>query len=320
MKNNTEYSLKGDAFGLLGGMLWGIDTVLIGIVLAMSPLKNYVIIAPLVATFLHDFCSTIWLLIYTGFQKNLKLFFSSFKTRGAYVVMLAAIFGGPLGMTGYVQAIHYIGAGNTAIISAAYPAFGALLGRIFLKERLNRLGIFGLTLTVAATIVLGTVSGGGNQNSMIGFAFAIMCVVGWGSESVISSFGMREMLPDIALQIRQMTSAIVYLVVILPLFKGYRLVLNTLMNQPTILLIAITALAGSISYLMYYRSIKYIGPTIAMGLNISFSAWTVVFGFFAGSDFSILKIVIAIIIILGCVLTAGKPQDFMEQISKFKRE
>ena len=44
-------------YGLLSGILWGLDTVLLGIALTMTPFistEQAIFLAPLVSTFLHD--------------------------------------------------------------------------------------------------------------------------------------------------------------------------------------------------------------------------------------------------------------------------
>ena len=62
-------------YGIGSGALWGLDTVILAIALALNPF----------ATDAH--------------------------------VMVAALLGGPIGMSGYLLAIDQIGAGYTAIIS-----------------------------------------------------------------------------------------------------------------------------------------------------------------------------------------------------------
>ncbi len=49
---------RGAWFGLLGGITWAIDTILIGIVLSsqlMIENTSIIFLAPLISTFLHDF-------------------------------------------------------------------------------------------------------------------------------------------------------------------------------------------------------------------------------------------------------------------------
>ena len=47
--------------------------------------------------------------------------------------LLAALLGGPVGMSGYLIAINNIGPGYTAIISTFYPAVGTLLAFLFVS-------------------------------------------------------------------------------------------------------------------------------------------------------------------------------------------
>ena len=52
--------------GLAAGIFWALDTVILGIALAMTPFvstEQAVFLAPFVSTFIHDFCSGIWMLL-----------------------------------------------------------------------------------------------------------------------------------------------------------------------------------------------------------------------------------------------------------------
>ena len=66
----------------------------------------------------------------------------------------------------------------------------------------------------------------------------------------------------------------------------------------------VSALAGTTSYLFYYKGIDAIGPAKAMALNISYSAWAVVFGTFMGAIPGPLEIACCIVIICSTVLSA----------------
>lgn len=57
----------GTSCGFLSGILWGLDTVLTGIVLSMSPFidgSEAITIAPIVSALLHDTFSSILMMIY----------------------------------------------------------------------------------------------------------------------------------------------------------------------------------------------------------------------------------------------------------------
>ena len=70
-------------------------------------------------------------------------------------------------------------------------------------------------------------------------------------------------------------------------------------------IILLAALAGTISYLFYYKAIDTIGASRGMALNISYSAWAVVFGIFAGVVPGAFEIICCIVIIVGTVLSAS---------------
>jgi len=53
--------------GILAGVTWALETVILGIALQMSPLTSDVriaFLAPFIATFLHDAFSAIYMLLY----------------------------------------------------------------------------------------------------------------------------------------------------------------------------------------------------------------------------------------------------------------
>ena len=133
--------------------------------------------------------------------------------------MLAALLGGPIGMTGYLIAINNIGPGYTAIISTFYPAFGTLLAFLLLGERMRPRQIVALMVALAAVAVIGWSSSSEETtgSALIGVLAALGCVVGWGSEAVLLAWGMRDDIVDneTALHIRQTTSGLTYLLIVI---------------------------------------------------------------------------------------------------------
>ncbi|WP_456959810.1 DMT family transporter [Lysinibacillus sp. TE18511] len=314
----TEYEKKGLWIGLFGGILWGVNTVTIGIILSRSIFADYIFIAPLISTFLHDTFSSIWMMLHTLLLKRTHQLKQSLKSRSGKVVMVAALLGGPIGMSGFMLSINFIGPSYTAIISSMYPAVGSFLSFLFLKEKVTTKNIIGLSLAIIATIFLGLTSQEEPENLIFGLSCALLCVLGWGSESVISAYGMKnDVLPSLALQIRQTVSAIVYGLLIVPIIGGIPLV-KLILQDFTIILFALTALAGTASYLFYYTSINRVGPIKAMGLNISYSAWAVLFGLLVGFEAGIKELLLAFLIITGSILTTNNPKEFFSIIT-FKR-
>ena len=299
-------------FGLLSGILWGLDTVILGIGMAMAPYvgsAEAMAFASIVGSFLHDALCAIWLLVYMGARHRLGDTLAALRTRSGKVVMLGALLGGPIGMTGYVIAIANLGAAYTAIISAFYPAFGAALAFLLLKEKMGRGQIVALFVALFGVMAMGLLSAGDSQivNAPIGLLGAALTVVGWGSEAVLCAWGMRDDNVDdeTALHIRETTSALVYGIVVLPLSGAWGFAAQAAPSAATGF-IALAGLAGVASFLFYYRGISAIGAAKAMALTISYSAWAVVFGLLLlGTVPTPATVACCVAIVAGTVLAAS---------------
>lgn len=296
--------------GLMSGIFWGLDTVILGIALSMPVFNEgsaIIYFAPFISTFWHDLSSSFWLTIYMILKKQYKLFFYAVKSKAGKYIIFAAIFGGPIGMSCYLIAIKNIGPGYTAVISSMYPALGAFLAHIFLKEKMNLVQIVGLILATVGVIALGY----SGQNYIysdftIGFISAILCCLGWASEAVICAYGMKE--PEVgneqALQIRQFTSSIVYLFIIVFLVKNTELTFK-MFNTIELKYIFVAAFFGTISYLFYYKAIIKLGASKAMPLNITYSSWAIIFSMFLLNIIPDLKTIFCgVVIIIGSLLAA----------------
>lgn len=313
--------------GILAGITWSLETIVLGIALAMTPFvssEQAIFLAPFVSTFLHDACSAIWATIFNGARGNLGNVWRAFRTKSGKWVVLAAVIGGPIGMTGYVLAINYMGASIGAVASAIFPAIGAILAYFLLKEKMQwyrwvflivtLLGVYGLSYSPDLDV----------KNFWIGTIGALMCAFGWGIEAVVIAKGLQdpEVKDEYALQIRQTTSALVYGIIILPLLKGWGLTIQLFTSRTGWLLpvIVVAAFFATTSYLCYYKAIYRIGASKAMALNVTYAAWAIVFTVVLLRDTSVLTplTVICGLIVLVCGIFAAA--DFKELFSKHKSE
>ena len=81
-------------------------------------------------------------------------------------------------------------------------------------------------------------------------------------------------------------------------------------------LVALAALAGTASYLFYYKGIATIGAAKGMALNISYSAWAVLFGLvLLGTVPGPVEIICCVAILCGTILAAC---DWKELFSRTK--
>ena len=299
----------GKRYGFFSGALWGLDTVVLAIALAMTPFLDFGQSA-LAGAVLHDVACALILLVYMGVRGRLTDTVKALRTRPGKSVIVAALLGGPIGMSGYLIAIDNIGPGLTAIISTFYPALGTLLAFILLKERMAPRQIVALLVALGAIVATGwsatsePIEGG---NAILGVVGALACVIGWGSEAVILTWGMRDEAVDneVALQIRETTSAAVYLFVVAPIAGVFGFTLHSLAHLSAGV-VALAGLAGTASYLFYYKALSAIGASRGMALNISYSAWAIIFAlaFPPHTIPTLTQVICCVVILVGTVLAA----------------
>lgn len=301
--------------GVAAAITWALDTVILSIALsnaAFVSTPQAIALASFTSTFLHDASSAVFSFLYMAIRRKLSQTWETLRSREGLVVVGGALIGGPVGMTGYVLAINNIGAAYTAAISAFFPAYGAFLATVFLKERMHAYQWVGLFACVAGVAALGyspvdSIPG----DWTLGVIGSLVCVFGWGTEAVVIDWGLRNASVDdeCAMQIRQTTSAVTYALVIIPLLGGWGCTLDIIASS-AMPVIALAALLGTVSYLCYYRAIAKIGASRAMALNITYSAWAIPFSLLLlGTMPDPRGIVCAVVIILGAITAAA---DFRE--------
>lgn len=306
-------------YGIGSGALWGLDTVILAIALALNPFATDAH-ASLVSAALHDAICALILLIFMAVRGRLKDTWRAMHTRSGRAVMVAALLGGPIGMSGYLLAIDQIGAGYTAIISTFYPALGTALAVAVLKERMRPRQVIALAVAIGAIIATSYTSTSVSGSALWGVLGALAAVVGWGCEAVILAWGMRDDAVDneTALQIRETTSALTYLVLVVPLGGALSSTGQALTSPGAMGLVALAAAAGTASYLFYYKAIDLLGAARAMALNISYSAWAVLFAFLLQSIVPApIQIVLCVVILVGTVLAAT---ENWRELTSFKRQ
>lgn len=321
-----NYAKKGIISGLIAGGAWGLDGVLMGMVLVLAPFKynTSIFIVPLVGACLHDGFAALWIFINNLINGKWRDYIRTLKTKPGKIIIVAAVLGGPVGMSANLIAIYFSGASYTAAITAVYPAIGAVFGLIFLKEKITVRIWIGIILSILGSFIVGFSP---PKNYIypffyLGIGFAVIAAVGWALEGVISTYGMDLVDSDIAIGIREAISFIIYVVVIMPIYghSGYKLILNSLLTISG-LYIALIALIGGISFLSWYRAMNSTGVTRAMGLNVTFALWSVFFGWLLnGLQISMNLIVGVVIISFGTILTIDNPKNLVNLRSLHKEE
>lgn len=287
-------------YSFLSGLLWGIDTVLLAVLTTLFTLAgsnahensiSLVILTGIIGALLHDIVCAIFMWIYISTRKKLHKTFEILKNPKIFIIIIvSSLLGGPLGMSGYVLAANTIGAGYAAAISALYPAFGAVLSAVVLRERLSAKKYIAFSLALIAVGILGyyscndaqnTVSSTNILNVLLGLSGALLSVIGWGSEAVVCAWATRKQSIDdeTILHIRETTSAISYTIIASILCFASHIEISKIfesLNLTTLPIIIAIGLLGTGSYLSYYRGIAQVGASRAMAANVTYAVWAMV--------------------------------------------
>ena len=284
MKNKS-----GISFGLFSGLFWGLGLTISAYIFSLYN------ISPFVVAVVHDLIS-IFILASILLIKYKRIDFKIFTNIRNVSVIIGALLAGPIGMQCNLYAVKYIGSGLTSSITAIYPAVSVMLAVIFLRHKVSTKTIVGIALIIAGIFIQSYKSEQVNS-FYIGFLFALICAVAWGSESVLSSYAMSNHLTEIeTLLIRQVTSFLAYLVIVM--FNG--VTIGEVADSKLGGLIFLFVLSNMVSYIMYYIAINRLQPAKATGLNVSYVVWTVIFSaIFLGIGLSFQVIITSLIIIFG---------------------
>lgn len=294
----------GILIGLISGLLWGIDTILIQYTTnnLNSIFFNTIHISIIVA-FFHDAFSSIYISLICFINKSKIKKLEHIKLSTKILIIISSIFSGPIGMTGYVLAIEYLGVGYSASISATYPIISYILSFFILKDKLNLKKFIGL-LFVISSVILISYDASSVSNFYLGIFSIFLCVMGLGFESVVCSYVMDKdkINPIQILKIRQISSSLFYIIVIIPNIN-YSFSLNiNLFDLEFINIILLTSFFGTLSYMFYYISNNKIGAIKSTILNVTYVFWSIILNIiFFDENISLILLFSSILLTLGII-------------------
>ena len=298
MEINSNNYRKGIMFGILVGIVWGLDGVLMGqtglspvftdqtyaMELGISPLTFA--FSPLVTAFFHESFCFFWVAVFLMMKKQLRqAFYILLHTKKGRATALAALVGSPIGMSAYLLGIKFAGAPYASSISVIYPGVGALISWLVLKEKLSKHAVIGIAISLLGSFMLGfKPSGDVPATFMKGVLFACLAVLGWALEGVIIGFAMKhvkgedtvEAAPQQLLCLRYFIAMIAYAVIVLPAIQGYSMA-GVIVSQGLVFRYAGIAILGAITYLSWYKAVDLIGAAMGTALNSTAALWTIIF-------------------------------------------
>ncbi|WP_427813985.1 DMT family transporter [Enterococcus sp. 22-H-5-01] len=315
-KMTASFTRQGLVAGFVSAITFGLYSTVSAYAMMKDPLIGAagLFAAPFVASALNDTIAAIWLILFNTIKGRFKEIGRSLAIFPGLMVILGALFGGPIANGAYLMGIA--SAGTAAIpISALFPMFGALFAKVFLKQDISKRVAGGMIICIAGAIMISMDGGGAvGNNFFFGIICAFIAAIGWGMEGVFSAFGMSMIDSNIAITIRQGVSGFVFIVVVLPIFKALGLFTDVLAAPNLVLIIALGALFAAASFLAWYVANSKVGVATGMSINSTYVLWGVIFSvIFLRSTLSPMMILGAIIITAGAIIVSVNPLDFIKK-------
>lgn len=321
-QKNMHYVKKGILWGLLGGVLCGFLTIFEDAGLASEPFSSAASLSlfavPVIFGFLQDLSSCLCVLVANTLKGKTREYLRVVNTKPFFLLAVSGIIGGPGAALAYLLGVYFAGPFFPVVLSAIFPALGAILARIFLKERISKRSWIGIVLAVIGAMTVsvgsGTVDVSAYPNFKLGLLFGLLAAVGWAVEGVVSNAGMDFIDPEVANGVRFSVSVVFYLLIGIPFISGiglagYRLALSAIMNKSIFFVFMAGAVEG-IGYYFYYKSNNACGAARGQTLNSTYTVWSCIICAVVYQESLGIPFWLGLaLIICGGVLIAGKPSE-----------
>lgn len=204
--------------------------------------------------------------------------------------MFAAAIGGPIAGIAYIIAFQL--AGFLVIpITALTPATGALLGKIILKQELNKRKIFGVIVCVFAGLLIGmsSINGTAGNNVILGLIIAFIAAFGWGLEGIVAGYSTTFIDYEIGITVRQTISGIFNLFILLPVLSFFngsmtatlQMAVQAVTDTSSVIFFIINGFFTLFAFSLWYKGNSICGAALGMACNASsfwgpFFCWIVI--------------------------------------------
>ncbi|WP_346870058.1 MULTISPECIES: hypothetical protein [unclassified Clostridium] len=343
-KLSSDFLKKGISIALFSGLMYGFYSAFLTLGMTKGVWgdwygANTAGLSAVVITYVlgalgsavNDTCSAVWAVIYATVKGKLGDFFRCLKTKPGAVMILAALIGGPISSTAFVVALQM--AGSIVIpITALCPAIGAILGRILFKQKLDKRMMLGIAICVVSSFMIGSTSIGGDAPAgmFLGICIAFIAALGWGFEGCVAGYGTSMIDSEIGITIRQATSGLSNLIILVPLFGmifgdgikfSTNLVTQAFTSGPAMIWFALSGLCAFVSYMSWYNGNSMCGAALGMACNGTYSFWGpfccwIILGVIGGMDGWALPPIVwisAVLMMFGILVIAMNPMDLFKK-------
>ncbi|MEG0308810.1 MAG: hypothetical protein RR636_12760 [Clostridium sp.] len=342
----SNFFKRGVSLALFSGISYGLYTALLTMGMTKgvwgdwygantAGLSTFVIVYLLAAlgNAINDTCSAGWALMNAVAKGKFKDFVRCINTKPGKIMILAALVGGPIAGTAYVIAIQMAGP-IVVPISALCPAIAAILGKILYKQELNKRMAGGIAICVFASFLIGSTGFGGDASGtlVLGIFIAIIAALAWGFEGCVAGYGTAMIDPEIGICIRQVTSGIANLFIIVPVMGmmagglniSVDLVVKAFTSGPAMIWFVVSGLLTFVTFMSWYAGNSMCGAGLGTACNGTYSFFGPLFcflllGVFGGIEgWSLHPIawVGAVIMMVGILTIAMNPLDLFKKKNK----
>ena len=254
------------------------------------------------------------------------------------VMMACALVGGPIGATLYVIALNMAtAAGAPGIIvpvAALNVAAGAVLSHILFKQELNARMVFGIVVClVCCGVIGGTSFSNVGTDVLVACLFALGAAICWGIEGCIAGFGTALIDYNVGITIRQITSGLVTLFVLVPALcvaggdglALYPRILGAAFTDQTLLWFVVSGFFSMYAYSLWYKGNSMCGTALGMACNGMYSFWAPLFIWVVNGllnlggqaaaypSLSWIQWIAAVIMALGIFIIATDPVEYLSR-------
>lgn len=342
-KLTSNFFKKGISLALFSGIAYGLYTAFLTMGMTKGVWGDWYgantaglsafVIAYLLAALgnaINDTCSAVWALAYSVVKGKFGDFLRCINTKPGRIMMLAALIGGPIAGTAYVIALQMAGP-IVVPISALCPAVAAILGRVLYKQELNKRMALGIGICVFASFLIGSTgfSGGTSSGTLLGILIACIAALGWGFEGCVAGYGTAMIDYEIGIGIRQVTSGIANLFIIVPIFGimaggldiSIDLATQAFTSGPAMIWFVLSGLLSFITFMTWYAGNSMCGAGLGTACNGTYSFFGPLFcllllGVYGGMDGWSLPSVAwvgAIIMVFGILTISMNPLDLFRK-------
>lgn len=275
-----------------------------------------------------DACSAFWAVLIAIGKGKLGDFFRCLRTKPGAILIGVAVIGGPLASTCYVLGLQ--SAGSIIVpISALCPAIGTILSRILFKQAISARMALGIFICFSASAMIGSTGLAENAppNLFLGLTFGFLAAFGWGLEGCVGGYATSMIDPEIGITIRQVTSAVTNLCILVPLFaliggdSAFFMIKTAFTDTAAMPWFLVAGFGAYFAFMLWYKGNAMCGTGLGMSCNGAFSFWGpffcwLVLGLWFGIDgyaLAPLVWIAAVIMVAGIFIIAVNPLDFFRK-------